>query len=236
MAAPVVMEVSETDVQNILKHLDKDLARKAIRSALDRTATWAKNYMATDVSSNYNIMASRVKGATKTKRTTQTNLVASTKVSGKGLSMLDDFKAIQDAVGIKVNVSKMTTQSTPRAFINVVSGYKAPSSVTKRTTVRPPGVRPMQVEWKSKQKQIRKLLKRGAKWGRGGKAVIMMRVGQERYPTTGKPGRGPSIPMLANRTRNREKRNADMLNHLYQELETQIANRTKQISPVSELE
>ena len=81
MAGTVVMEVSEVDVRNILKHLDKDLARKAIRLALDRTATWAKNYMATDVSANYNITASRVKGVTKTKRTMQTDLVASTKVS-----------------------------------------------------------------------------------------------------------------------------------------------------------
>lgn len=210
MAAPVVMEVSEIDVQNILKHLDKDLARKAIRSALDRTATWAKNYMAADVSSNYNITASRVKGATKTKRTTQTNLVASTKVSGAGLSMLDDFKAIQDAVGIKVNVSKMVTQSTPHAFINVVGGSGKVVKAPKRS------------------KYLFKMS--------SGKKVIMMRVGKARYPTTGKPGRGPSIPMLANRTRNREKRNADMLNHLYQELETQIANRTKTIAPVSELE
>jgi hypothetical protein len=162
--------------------------------------------------------------------------LASAKVSGKGLSMLDDFKAIQDAVGIKVNVSKMSTQSTPHAFINVVSGYKAPTPVAKGTVAQPTGIRPMQVEWKSKQKQIRKLLKRGAKWGRGGKAVIMMRVGKERYPTTGKPGRGPSIPVLANRLKGREKRNAEMLNHLYQELEMQIANRTKQIAPVSELE
>ena len=150
--------------------------------------------------------------------------------------MLDDFKAIQDAVGIKVNVSRMTAQSTPHAFINVVSGYKAPSSVPNRTMAKPMGFRPMQVEWKSKQKQLRKRLRMLKKAGISGKAVIMMRVGKERYPTTGKPGRGPSIPILANRARNREKRNADMLNHLYQELETQIANRTKQIAPVSELE
>jgi hypothetical protein len=210
MAGQVVMEVNEVDVQNILKHLDKDLARKAIRSALDRTATWAKNYMANDVSSNYNITASRVKGATKTKRTTQTNLTASAKVSGAGLSMLDDFKAIQDSIGIKVNVSKMRTQSTPHAFINKVHGM-GPIRTTRKG--------------------------RGTSYGKGGgKAVIMMRVGKDRYPTTGKPGRGPSIPMLANRLKNRAKRDTDMLNHLYQELETQIANRTKQIAPVSELE
>lgn len=174
-------EFNKADIEALKQTYSGDLIRKAIRSALDKTGTWGKNYLAGDVSSNYNLSASRVKKAIAVKRTTQTKNEVSLTISGKGLSVLDDFGAIQDTIGIKANISRGKVFSVPHAFINV---------------------------------------------GRGsGKRVIMLRKGSKRYPTTGKPGRGPSIAILANRMAHREKMDSDLTNHLYQEMEAQIIKR-----------
>jgi len=175
-------EFNKADIEALKQTYSGDLIRKAIRSALDKTGTWGKNYLANDVSSNYNLTASRVKKAINVKRTTQTKMETSLTISGKGLSILDDFRAIQDSVGIKANVSRTKIFSVPHAFINVARG--------------------------------------------AGKKVIMLRKGRQRYPTTGKPGRGPSVAILANRVVHREKMDSDLTNHLYQEMEAQITKRT----------
>ena len=180
----VSAEINQEDIKNLLKNFSGALVRKAVRSALDKTGTWGKNYLATDVSSNYNLSPAKIKKAIKVNRTTQTKMEVSLDIKGAGLSVLDDFGAIQDTAGIKANIARDKMFSVPHAFIN-----RARSS---------------------------------------NKRVIMLRVGKKRYPTTGKPGRGPSIPILVNRLENREKRDADLTNHLYQELETQIAKRTMQ--------
>jgi hypothetical protein len=185
-------KINKADIDNLLKNFSGALVRKAVRSALDRTGTWGKNYIANDVSSNYNLTNARVKKAIKVKRTTQTKMETSLNISGSGLSILDDFNATQDSIGIRANISKHKEFRVPHAFIN-----KARSS---------------------------------------GKKVIMMRVSHKRYPTTGKPGRGPSIPTLVNRLGNREKRDSDLTNHLYQELETQIAKRSMQQTSIPEAE
>jgi hypothetical protein len=177
-------EIKKEDIQNLMKTFSGQLMRKAIRSGLDKTGTWGKNYLADDVSSNYNLTSARVKKAIKVKRTTMSNLETSLNITGKRLSILDDFKAWQDAIGIKAHVRRNTLTVTPHAFIN-------------RVRV-------------------------------SGKRVIMMRVGKERYPTTGKPGVGPSVPILVDRLSNRKKRDADLQNHLYKELEAQILKRTMQ--------
>lgn len=201
MAKSVEMEISEVDVRNLLQSLDPALVRKAIRSALDRTVTWAKNYIANDVTSNYVISASRVKQAMTTRRSTQNNLSASINVRSNSLSVLDDFNGIQDNIGILANISRFSPFRVAHAFINVARN--------------------------------------------SGKRVIMMRVGNTPYrrsrkrggyPTTGKPGCAPSVTTLVNRRGGREQRDAAMLNHFYLELETQIANRTKQPMSIAEVE
>lgn len=178
----VSAEFKKEDIQNLLKTYSGNLVRKAIRSALDKTGTWGKNYLATDVSSNYNLSSSRVKKAIAIKRTTQSNLEVSLNVTGAQLSMVDDFGAIQDTIGLTATVSKTKIFRVPHAFINRIRG--------------------------------------------SGKRVAMLRTGKHRYPTTGKPGRGPSIPILVNRLGHRDKMNSDLTNHLYQELQNQIAKRT----------
>jgi len=185
-------EINEQDIKALMQTYSKDLVRKAIRSALDRTGTWGKNYLAADVSQNYNLSTAKVKRATTVKRTTQTNLEVTLSIKGKQLSMVDDFNAWQDRVGMKAYVRRDQLWGAPHAFINR---------------------------------------------GRGsGKKVGMIRVGPKRYPTSGKPGRGPSIPMLVNRLSNREKRDSDLTNHLYKEMVDQIAKRTMGLSQVAETE
>lgn len=188
----VSAEFKKSDIDNLLKNFSGSLVRKAVRSALDKTGTWGKKYIGDDVSTHYNLTSARVKKVIKVKRTTQTKMETSLNISGSGLSVLDDFKATQDSIGIRANISKQKEFRVPHAFIN-----KARSS---------------------------------------GKKVIMMRTGAKRYPTTGKPDRGPSIPTLVNRLANREKRDSDLTNHLYKELETQIAKRTLQQGSIPETE
>jgi hypothetical protein len=185
-------EISQEDIKNLLQNFSKDLVRKAIRSALDRTGTWAKNYLATDISSNYNLSASKVKKAINVSRTTQSSLEMSVSIKGTQLSILNDFGAIQDRTGIRASISRTAAFSVPHAFINIAR--------------------------------------------RGSGRFIAIRAGRSRYPTSGKPGRGPSLPMLVNRSANREKRDADLTNHLYQELEEQIAKRTAGLPAPAALE
>jgi hypothetical protein len=185
-------EINASDIKNLLQSFSGDLVRKSIRSGLDRTGTWAKNYIANDLSTNFNLKSSRIKQAIIVKRTTQTALEVTVNVKSSPLSMLGDFGAIQDATGIQVQFSRTERLHYPHAFIN-----KARSS---------------------------------------GKAVIMKRVGPKRYPTTGKPGRGPTIPTLMDRSKGREQRDAAMQDHLYLEIEQQIAKRTMQEAPIAEIE
>lgn len=185
----VAIEVNKGVINNLLKKYSGDMVRKSVRSALDKTASWSKKYIAQDVSENYNLSAARVKKAIRVQRTTQTKLSTSLIISGRALSVLDDFHAWQDAVGIKANVSRSHVKSVPHAFI---------------ASVR-----------------------------RSGKRVIMMRTTKKRYPTTGKPGVGPSIPMLADRSKNREKRNRRINTHLFNELMNQIKKREQRASQVT---
>jgi hypothetical protein len=175
-------QINQEDIRNLLQSYSSALVRKAVRSALDRTGTWGKNYLADDVSANYNLSNSRVKKAITVSRTTQTRLEVALNVKGAQLSILDDFGAIQDSAGISANISRTSVFRVPHAFINVAR--------------------------------------------RGGGRFIAIRTSRSRYPTSGKPGRGPSLPMLVNRMNHREKMESDLTDHLYKELQDQIAKRT----------
>jgi hypothetical protein len=188
----VSAEIKEEDIKNLLQNFSGSLVRKAVRSALDRTATWGKKYLVNVVAENYNIEPAHVRKSIMVKRTTQTNLEVSFFIWGKPLSILHYFDAIQDAVGISANISKFSTFRVPHAFINV--NRKA-----------------------------------------GGR-FMAVRVGKSRYPTSGKPDRGPSIPILINRLAIRDKRDLDLTNHLYKELEEQISKRTMGLPTAAEFE
>ena len=204
------LEINKEDIQNLLKTFSGDLARKAIRSALDKTGTWSKNYLSDLVSQNYNIKSSDVKKAMKVIRTTQTNLCTSLITRGSALSLIDYFKAIQDATGVTATISPTWIKRTPHAFINV------PNSSKKFG-----------------------IMKRKGHWAQGisaGKRVIMMRKGKERYPTTGKAGWGPQVPALLARSKVLKPAEAKMIDHLYRELEAQITKRAMGQTRVAEIE
>jgi hypothetical protein len=192
-------EINQQDIKNLLQNFSGNFVKKSIRSALDKSGTWGKNYLAQDVSSNYNIPNNKVKKAIAVKRTTQSKLEVSIDTKGSQLSLLNDFGATQDSIGITAQISKGAVFRVPHAFINVTHGM-GPVKVTKSD-------------------------KKGSYGKGGGQRFIAMRTGRNRYPMTGKPGRGPSLPMLVNRSLHRDKRNADLQNHLYKELEEQITKR-----------
>jgi len=177
-------EFKKSDIDNLLKNFSGSLVRKAVRSALDKTGTWSKGYIADKVSEDYKLKSSNVKKAIKVNRTTQTKLSAELITKGTALTLIDNFNAIQDAVGVSATIRSGWVKQTPHAFIN-----RARNS---------------------------------------GKRVIMLRKGKKRYPTTGKPGYGPPIPALLGRTKILSKAKDKINDHLYNELETQIAKRSMQ--------
>jgi hypothetical protein len=165
------------------KMFSRDLIRKATRSAIDRSGTFGKNYIAGSITSNYNVQPKDAKAAIKVQRTTQASNEMLIIIKGKALALLDYFHAIQDRAGIYVNVSKTNTMRIPHAFINVARN--------------------------------------------SGKRVIMMRKGASRYPTTGKPGRGPSIPRLAGSPKIWESVKEKIMSFLNQEFKDQLEKRLR---------
>ena len=193
-------EINQDDVSNLLQTYSPALVKKAIRSALDRTGTWGKNYMVDDVTRNYNLLPSRIKGSITVNRTTQTeNEVAIIVKSKAQLSLLNDFGAIQDSIGILASIGTRTYRA-PHAFINATHGIGP---------VRPAKGR-----------------RRGSYGTGGGNRFIAIRTGRRRYPMSGKPGRGPHLTTLINRLEHRDRMDRDLKDHLYQELSDQISKRT----------
>jgi len=218
IAFGISAEINKNDLENLFKTYSRQLLKKAIRSALDRTGTWGKKYLVEDVTENYNLSSAKIRRAIEVKRTTQDKLEVSLKIRGPGLSILRDFNAWQDRIGIKANIKKAETYNVPHAFINLVGLGLAISKKYFTRSKTGSGfvniVAPKKTE----------------------RSVIMMRIGKSRYPTTGKPGRGPSIPMLVNRLSNRAKRDRDLQDHLYKELADQISKRTMGESQIIEIE
>jgi hypothetical protein len=118
MANLMSAELNKQDVENLLKTYSPNLVRKAIRSGLDKTATWSKNYLADLAAKNYNIKSSAAKKTMKVERTTQTNLSSSVESKGSGLSLIDYFNATQDAAGVTAIIAPGWIKRTPHAFVN----------------------------------------------------------------------------------------------------------------------
>jgi hypothetical protein len=184
-------EINKKDIEELLKTYSPNLMRKAARSALDRTGTWAKKYLANDVASNYNISPSAIRNQIKVTRTTQNDFSVSILIKAKLISLFS-FGAYQDNVGVKANVSKTKQYSYPHAFINIAR--------------------------------------------KGGGRFIAKRKGKTKYQVTGKGMRGVTIPMLINMISKRDKRDSDMTDHLYKELQEQITKRTLGIAQTPGLE
>ncbi len=118
----VSAEIKQEDIRNLIKTFSGDLVRKATRSAIDRTGTWSKDYIANAIAQNYNLKVPTVKKAIKVNRTTQTKLSAELITRGTALTLIDNFKAIQDAIGISATISPGWIKRVPHAFINRPKG------------------------------------------------------------------------------------------------------------------
>ena len=234
----VSAEFKKSDIDNLLKNFSGSLVRKAVRSAIDRTATWSKKEIIKNITGHYNISPTKVKSAITTERTKQNTLKTAINIRGVRLPIGDTFPVWQDSVGVKAQISKGEAWSYPHAFLQAVTGGGKMGSfhMSRFKTPAPTGIRPMKVEWANKSKQLKKQMRTIKKKGLSGKIVIMSRIGKERYPTTGKPGRGPSIPMLANRLSYRSQRDSAIINHLYKEMADQISKRTMAGYQTAELE
>ena len=122
----VSAEFKKSDIDNVLKNFSGSLVRKAVRSALDKTGTWGKNYLGDEIAKEYKLTSSKVRKAMRVKRTTQTKLSAELITEGTALPLIDNFKPIQDSVGVTTTISPGWIKRTPHAFINK-AGFKKKS-------------------------------------------------------------------------------------------------------------
>lgn len=134
----IKVEINQEDIKNLLQAYSGSLVKKAIRSALDRTGTWGKNYLADLVSQNYNVKASEAKKTMIVIRSTQTNLSASVETKGRGLSLIDYFHAIQDPSGVTATIIPGWTKQTPHAFINRARNSRKRVVMLRKETRRYP--------------------------------------------------------------------------------------------------
>lgn len=117
-------EINKADIENLLKTYSGDLARKSIRSALDKTATWSKNYIANEIAKAYNLPLTVVKKAMKVKRTTQAELSSSLITRSTALELIKYFNAVQDSIGVSATIAPGWIKKAPHAFINKPIGSR----------------------------------------------------------------------------------------------------------------
>jgi len=118
MAQLFKMDLKLEGLEDLRQTFSGDLIRKAMRSALDQSATFGKKQIVDLVTDNYNIKIPKAKEAVKIVRTTQiSNDEVSFIIKGKNLSRYHDFGAIQDTQGITVFVRKRDPTRIRHAFI-----------------------------------------------------------------------------------------------------------------------
>jgi len=117
MAQLFKMDLKLEGLEDLRQTFSGDLIRKAMRSALDQSATFGKKQIVDLVTSNYNIENSKAKEAIEIIRTTQTSNEIIFRVKGKILSLYHHFHAVQDAKGVTAFVKKRDAMRIPHAFI-----------------------------------------------------------------------------------------------------------------------
>ena len=113
-------------VKEALDLYDKNLVRKAARSALDKTGTWMKQKIVASVSSMYYVKPVDVRKAIEVKRTSMSSLSVKVIIKGLRLQLFKYFHAFRSGHGISVNVSKINTMHIPGGFIQTSrkTGYR----------------------------------------------------------------------------------------------------------------
>jgi len=122
-------------VKEALDLYDKNLVRKAARSALDGTGTWIKQYIVRSVSSMYYILPAIVRRAIEVKRTSMSSLSVLVIIKGFRLNLFKFFHPFRSGSGVSVNVSKINTWHYDKAFIQTARQGNNPGwrGVMKRT-------------------------------------------------------------------------------------------------------
>ena len=125
MGTPLISaELNKMDIENLKKTYSSELVRKAIRSALDKTATWSKNYLADEIAKRYKLPCGDVRRAMHLKRTTQTKLEAQIITESTALELIKHFKATQNAAGVSATIEPGWIKQTLHAFINKPKGNR----------------------------------------------------------------------------------------------------------------
>jgi uncharacterized protein YxjI len=119
MAQLFKMDLKLEGLEDLRQTFSGDLIRKAMRSALDQSATFGKKQIVDLVTSNYNIETSKAKEAIEIVRTTQTSNEIIFRIKGKILSLYHHFHAVQDAQGVMAFVKKRDAMRIPHAFIRI---------------------------------------------------------------------------------------------------------------------
>jgi len=118
MGTLMTAEINKIDIENLKKTYSSELVRKAIRSALDKTATWSKNYLADEIAKTYKLPSKDVRRAMHLNRTTQTKLESQIITESTALELIKYFNAIQDPIGVSAIITPGWMKKIPHAFIN----------------------------------------------------------------------------------------------------------------------
>jgi len=118
------MEVELKGIKEALEMYDPKKVRQATRSTLDKTMTFMKRRLITLVTELYNLPATEVRSATKSVRTTMTELVATLKISGKRISLVK-FPYAQMPKGVAASIKLGKSFFIPHGFVQTMStGFK----------------------------------------------------------------------------------------------------------------
>lgn len=114
-------------VKEAMEAFDPKIVKKAIRSTLDKSGTQVKKDIIDMVSGLYYVKPSDMRSneIIEVRRTTATELSVGIWISKKRFQLYNYFHAMQDKVGIYVNVSRINTTRIPHAFIQTArTGWK----------------------------------------------------------------------------------------------------------------
>lgn len=126
-----VISVKLEGVKEAMEMYDQKLVKQAIRSALDKTGTKVKQDIVGAVSGLYYVKPSDARREIEVKRTTAKEFSVGIWISKHRFQLYSYFHAMQDKIGVYVNISRINTTRIPHAFIQRARGGWAGVMVRK---------------------------------------------------------------------------------------------------------
>jgi len=125
------MNLELKGVDKFLEELDAKKFKQAMRSTVDKTATFAKKALADEIVSEYNVKRGDVLNKMTVKRTTINELRSILRITSAKFSKIY-FNARQTGRGVLANISRKKIEFMPSAFIQTMkTGHR---DVFKRKT------------------------------------------------------------------------------------------------------